>query len=97
MVHRFPPALLSRLSLGTDALGNLSSCTRCSDRGTKVSDCCFPFRPPPRNTISSSTGLAFVDMLNAMRFGKIDQDMTRTFRTLERDIKYNDGIEPTEL
>ena len=40
---------------------------------------------------------AFVDMLNAMRYGQMDAAATRAFRALEREVKYDDGIEPTEL
>ena len=39
----------------------------------------------------------FVDMLNAMRFGKMDAQATVSFRQLSRPVKYDDGIEPTEL
>ncbi|KAJ7770822.1 hypothetical protein DFH07DRAFT_256083 [Mycena maculata] len=38
---------------------------------------------------------AFVDILNAMRFGKIDN--LDAFKALEREVKYTDGIDPTEL
>ncbi|KAI0724206.1 hypothetical protein C8T65DRAFT_563301, partial [Cerioporus squamosus] len=39
----------------------------------------------------------FVDMLNAMRFGNLDAEATLAFRKLSREVKYDDGIEPTEL
>ncbi|PIL30943.1 hypothetical protein GSI_07112 [Ganoderma sinense ZZ0214-1] len=39
----------------------------------------------------------FVDMLNAMRFGKMDAQTTLSFRKLSRPVQYDDGIEPTEL
>lgn len=40
---------------------------------------------------------AFVDMLNAMRYGDLDQRTIAEFRKLSRPVKYEDGIEPTEL
>ncbi|KAI0374521.1 hypothetical protein BV20DRAFT_936111, partial [Pilatotrama ljubarskyi] len=40
---------------------------------------------------------AFVDMLNAMRFGRLDAKTTAEFRKLSREVRYDDGIEPTEL
>ena len=40
---------------------------------------------------------AFVDMLNAMRFGKLDAKTTQAFKALSRPVVYTDGIEPTEL
>ncbi|TBU64714.1 hypothetical protein BD310DRAFT_943719 [Dichomitus squalens] len=39
----------------------------------------------------------FVDMLNAMRFGKLNAQITVQFRKLSRAVHYDDGIEPTEL
>ena len=39
----------------------------------------------------------FVDMLNAMRFGNMDEETTRAFRLLSRPVTYDDGILPTEL
>ena len=39
----------------------------------------------------------FVDMLNAMRFGNLDAATALSFRKLSREVKYDDGIEPTEL
>ena len=40
---------------------------------------------------------AFVDMLNAMRFGQLSPEMIQAFRGLSREVTYSDGIEPTEL
>jgi len=40
---------------------------------------------------------AFVDMLNAIRFGKTSVSTARAFRQLSRRVTYDDGIEPTEL
>ncbi|KAJ7101013.1 hypothetical protein C8R43DRAFT_907325, partial [Mycena crocata] len=37
----------------------------------------------------------FVELLNAMRFGKIEN--VGAFTALAREVKYTDGIEPTEL
>ena len=41
--------------------------------------------------------LEFVDMLNAMRFGEMNEEITRAFRLLSRPVTYDDGILPTEL
>ncbi|KAI0359030.1 hypothetical protein OH77DRAFT_1395896 [Trametes cingulata] len=40
---------------------------------------------------------AFVDMLNSMRFGRMDAQTVMEFRKLSREVHYDDGIEPTEL
>lgn len=40
---------------------------------------------------------AFVDMLNAMRFGDLKPMMVEKFKKLSRPVVYSDGIEPTEL
>jgi hypothetical protein len=39
----------------------------------------------------------FVSMLNAMRFGNIDEKTSVMFRKLSRPLTYDDGIGPTEL
>ncbi|OJA18310.1 hypothetical protein AZE42_09348 [Rhizopogon vesiculosus] len=39
----------------------------------------------------------FVDMLNAMRFGKLGADSIQAFGSLSRPVKYSDGIGPTQL
>ncbi|KAH9853029.1 hypothetical protein C2E23DRAFT_702041, partial [Lenzites betulinus] len=39
----------------------------------------------------------FVDMLNAMRFGRLSDQTARAFSGLSREVQYDDGIEPTEL
>ncbi|KAI0274844.1 hypothetical protein BC834DRAFT_17333 [Gloeopeniophorella convolvens] len=36
-------------------------------------------------------------MLNAMRWGRLNNDMVSRFRQLAREVTYTDGIEPTEL
>ena len=36
-------------------------------------------------------------MLNDMRFGRLDAEVTLAFRALSREVRYDDGIEPTEL
>lgn len=43
------------------------------------------------------SSIAFVDMLNAIRFGKTSVSTARAFRQLARTVTYEDGIEPTEL
>ena len=39
----------------------------------------------------------FVDMLNEMRFGRLSDTSIRKFRTLAREIVYEDGLGATEL
>ena len=39
----------------------------------------------------------FVDMLNEMRFGRLSQKSIAKFKSLERDIIYEDGLGATEL
>jgi len=41
--------------------------------------------------------LAFVTMLNEMRFGKLSEQSIQQFKALSRTVNWNDGIEPTEL
>lgn len=36
-------------------------------------------------------------MLNAMRFGELSPEASRTFRALSRTLTYNDGIDATEM
>ncbi|GMM59034.1 DNA helicase [Maudiozyma humilis] len=38
-----------------------------------------------------------VDILNQVRFGNVDSEMCQTLRSLSREVKYDDGIVPTEL
>ncbi|ESX00763.1 hypothetical protein KL918_004380 [Ogataea parapolymorpha] len=38
-----------------------------------------------------------IEMLNALRIGKLSDDLKRKFKRLERPLQYNDGIYPTEL
>lgn len=38
-----------------------------------------------------------IDMLNALRFGRLDNETTQKFYALSRKVEYLDGIEPTEL
>ena len=39
----------------------------------------------------------FVDMLNEMRFGRLSAQSIAKFRSLEREIVYEDGLGATEL
>ncbi|KAG2345306.1 hypothetical protein BDR05DRAFT_880717 [Suillus weaverae] len=41
--------------------------------------------------------LEFVNMLNAMRFGKLDKASIQAFQSLSRPVEYEDGIGPTQL
>lgn len=36
-------------------------------------------------------------MLNAMRFGNLESEIIKRFRELDRPVKYDDGLSPTEL
>lgn len=38
-----------------------------------------------------------IRMLNALRYGSLDDDLSRKFLELQRPVRYDDGIEPTEL
>lgn len=40
---------------------------------------------------------AFVNMLNALRFGSLDSKTINVFKNLSRKVVYPDGIDPTEL
>ena len=39
----------------------------------------------------------FIDMLNALRYGEMDDAIISKFASLSREVKYDDGLEPTEL
>ena len=39
----------------------------------------------------------FVDMLNEMRFGRLSEQSIARFRSLSREIRYEDGLGATEL
>jgi hypothetical protein len=41
--------------------------------------------------------LEFVDMLNAMRFGRLEKAAIQAFQSLSRPLRYEDGIGPTQL
>jgi ATP-dependent DNA helicase PIF1 len=41
--------------------------------------------------------VAFVDMLNAIRFGKTSSGTIQAFKRLSRPVIYTDGIDPMEL
>lgn len=36
-------------------------------------------------------------MLNAMRFGHLEPETVQKFKDLSRAVRYDDGIEPTDL
>lgn len=38
-----------------------------------------------------------IDMLNALRRGTLNPELTKKFRCLSREVNYEDGLEPTEL
>ena len=41
--------------------------------------------------------LAFVELLNEMRFGRLSQQNKSRLTALSREVKYTDSVEPTEL
>ena len=41
--------------------------------------------------------LAFVELLNDMRFGKLSEQSKSRLMVLSRQVKYTDSVEPTEL
>ena len=50
-----------------------------------------------RTSGSENSFKAFVDMLNEMRFGRVNAATRATFMSLSRNVFYDDGIEPTDL
>ncbi|KAJ3918616.1 hypothetical protein F5877DRAFT_42202 [Lentinula edodes] len=40
---------------------------------------------------------SFVNMLNEMRFGTMSESTIKAFKALNRDVTYEDGVQPTEL
>lgn len=68
---------------------NLTQVFRQKDQGFKL---CYHFHAE-----TDLSFIAFVDMLNAIRFGKTSVSTARAFRQLSRRVTYDDGIEPTEL
>lgn len=36
-------------------------------------------------------------MLNEMRFGTMSESTIKAFKALNRDVTYEDGVQPTEL
>jgi len=40
---------------------------------------------------------SFVDLLNSLRLGEVTDEMAKVFKSLEREVQYDDGIQPTEL
>lgn len=41
--------------------------------------------------------IEFVDMLNEMRFGRLSNKSINKFKSLSREIVYDDGLGATEL
>lgn len=41
--------------------------------------------------------IEFVNMLNEMRFGRLSQKSIAKFKSLSRNVVYEDGLGPTEL
>lgn len=39
----------------------------------------------------------FANMLNEMRLGKLSNQSVNTFKSLNRELKFDDDIRPTEL
>ncbi|KAI0762728.1 PIF1-like helicase-domain-containing protein [Fomes fomentarius] len=59
--------------------------------------CTRALSPIVSPVLTVAWSLEFVDMLNAMRFGRLDEETTKAFYRLDREVKYDDGILPTEL
>ncbi|KAL4068373.1 ATP-dependent DNA helicase PIF1 [Scleroderma yunnanense] len=57
---------------------------------------CIP-RPMVLTKVFRQKEQAFVDMLNLLRWGNLDNEVIRTFKSLARPVHYTDGIGPTEL
>lgn len=49
------------------------------------------------NVYRQKGDLEFIDMLNALRYGEMDDVIISKFASLSREVKYDDGLEPTEL
>ncbi|KAH3673084.1 hypothetical protein WICMUC_003917 [Wickerhamomyces mucosus] len=43
------------------------------------------------------TDLTFINLLNALRVGEINGEIESEFKKLAREVKYDDGIQPSEL
>ncbi|CCM00349.1 uncharacterized protein FIBRA_02379 [Fibroporia radiculosa] len=54
-------------------------------------------RPIVLHRVFRQKDQGFVDMLNAMRFGRLVPETVSKFRKLSRPVMYEDGIEPTDL
>lgn len=54
-------------------------------------------KPVILNKVFRQKDQAFVDMLNAMRFGNLDTKAIEEFKKLSRPVEYTDGIGPTQL
>ncbi|KAF9229714.1 hypothetical protein BS17DRAFT_689311, partial [Gyrodon lividus] len=54
-------------------------------------------RPVALTKVFRQKEQAFVDMLNLMRFGKLDDEAIQAFHELSRPLRYDDGIGPTQL
>lgn len=55
------------------------------------------FHPLASSTHVSSPILAFVNMLNEIRMGRVSSEANATFTKLSRKVHYDDGVEPTSL
>lgn len=58
-------------------------------------DCIGP--PVMLSKVFRQKDQAFVDMLNAMRFGELTEQALTEFSKLSRPLHYEDGIGPTQL
>lgn len=70
---------------------------RCANKGIPAKRARY-LLPLSRNDESKDIkSTAFVDMLNNMRLGKLDDHAIQAFRGLSRPLEYKDGIGPTQL
>lgn len=51
----------------------------------------------PSSTANIRLPAAFANMLNEMRLGMISEQTVANFKSLERELRFDDGLEVTEL
>lgn len=85
--------LLSKPRYGTKPFNVPSTSPKSSGKVIKV--CCTIRSPLVAYTYLFQ--IEFIDMLNEMRFGRLTKKSIDKFRSLNREIEYEDGLAPTEL
>jgi hypothetical protein len=89
------PGSRSRPSAGRLSSSGRLTCRRFSDRVIPV--CVFSCSKFPCVEKHTDSCPAFVNMLNEMRFGQMKPESVARFKALAREVKYEDGINATEL